>query len=156
VAAVACSGVLGSGAVQATPESDVVLLDATQSPPSVIKHFGAAEQLGAPVSGSLAFVSETKLFGTALGDTMAARNDVAYTLDTESGKAEPLYDAGAAFALGDLMCAPGCSSALCLLADAQANALAVWQIRDDASLKKQKPVVAGQSVGLPPRALGSL
>lgn len=156
LAAVACSGVLGSGAVEATPESDVVLLDATQSPPSIVKHFGAAELLGAPVSGSLAFVSETQLLGTALGDSMAARNDVAYTLDTESGKVEQLYDAGAAFALGDVMCAPGCASALCLVSDAQSSALAVWQIRDDASLKKQKPVVVGESVGLPPRALGTL
>ena len=154
--AIACSGLLGSGALTASPQSDVVLLDLSDSPPTIVKSFGASEQLGAPLGSALTFASETLLVGTAFGDTGASRNDVAYTLDTEDGTATQLYDAGAAFALGDVRCTPGCADELCYLADAQANSVAVWQITKDGKLNDQTPIVAGRSIGLPPRALGWL
>lgn len=154
--AIACSGLLGGAALTASPQSDVVLLDVSDSPPTIVKSFGASEQLGAPLGSALAFTSETRLVGTAFGDAAASRNDIAYTLDTEDGTATRLYDAGAAFALGDLRCTPGCADELCYLADAQANAIAVWQIAKDGKLEPATPLVTGKSVGLPPRALGSL
>jgi hypothetical protein len=156
LAAIACSGFLGSGVLEATPESDLLLLDVTQSPPAIVKSFGAAEQLQAPLSSSLAFVSETLLMGTTFGDAGTSRNDRAYTLDTETGEASELYDAGGAFALGDVLCTPGCAEALCLLADAQAGALPVWTITQSGALKRAGSIVTGASVGLPPRVLGSL
>ena len=154
--AIACSGLLGSGALTASSASDVVLLDLNDSPPTIVKSFGASEQLGAPLGSALAFASETQLVGTALGDAGASRNDVAYTLDTEDGTATQLYDAGAAFALGDVRCTPGCAAELCYLADAQANAIAAWQITKDGKLEVQTPLVTGKRIGLPPRSLGSL
>lgn len=156
LAAIACSGFLGSGALEATPESDVVLLDVTQSPPAIVKSFGAAEQLKAPLGSSVAFASETLLVGTAFGDAGTSRNDRAYTLDTETGQASELYDAGTAFALGEVLCTPGCGEALCLLADAEAGALSAWTITEGGALESAESIVTGESVGLPPRALGSL
>jgi hypothetical protein len=134
----------------------VVLFDVTQSPPAIVKSFGAAEQLKAPLGSSLAFASETLLVGTAFGDAGASRNDRAYTLDTETGQASELYDAGTAFALGEVLCTPGCGNALCLLADAEAGALSAWTITEGDALESAESIVTGESVGLPPRALGSL
>ena len=36
------------------------------------------------------------------------------------------------------------------------NAVAVWRITKDGRLNGQAPIVTGKSIGLPPRALGSL
>jgi hypothetical protein len=151
VVALSCSGVLMDA--DPKPRSAIVLLDATARPPVEIRRVAAASQLGAPLGFALAFASETLLVGVALGDTTAGRNDVAYTLDLGSDTAHVLVDAGAAFAFGDVRCAPGCSD-LCFLADAQANALRVWKV-NGASLVAQASVPVDPSIGLPPRYLGA-
>ena len=158
VVALACSGVAGdvdsTQAPAPTLRSDVVLLDATAHPPVEIRRFGAAVQLGAQLGSSIAFASETLLLSVALGDSSASRNDVLFSLDTTLGTARVLLDAGAAFALGDVQCAPGCTD-LCFLADAQANALHVWQAAG-VTLSARPPIPGDTTVGLPPRTIGAL
>jgi hypothetical protein len=158
VVALACSGVASDmdAAQNAAPtrRSAIVLLDATVQPPVVITHFAAAAALGAPIGGAIAFASETVLVSVALGDSGAQRNDIAFTLDTTLGEPQLLLDAGAAFALGDVHCAPGCTN-LCFLADAQANALDVWKVSGD-TLSAQPSIATDASIGLPPRAIGAL
>jgi hypothetical protein len=149
--AVSCTGVLGDA--DPKQRSAIVLLDATVHPPVEIKRFAAASQLGAPLGFTLAFASETLLVGVALGDLQAPRNDVAYTLDLASGTAQVLIDAGAAFALGDVRCAPGCND-LCFLADAHAKALRVWKA-NGSSLDALASVPVDPMVGLSPRTLGA-
>jgi hypothetical protein len=156
--ALACSGVTSDldSAQNPAPmlRSAVVLLDATVQPPVVLQQFDAAAKLGAPIGSTVTFASETLLVSVALGDSTAQRSDVAFTLDTSVGTPEMLLDAGAAFALGDVRCAPGCTD-LCFLADAQANALHVWKAAS-VTLSEQPPVPGDTSIGLPPRAIGAL
>jgi hypothetical protein len=158
VAALACSGVASDLDTAQNPaptlRSDIVLLDATRAPPVVLKQFAAAATLGAPIGSTLAFASETLLVSVALGDSTASRTDLAFTIDTSLGTPQRLLDAGAAFAFGDVRCAPGCSD-LCFLADAQANALHVWKAAG-ATLTQEPSVVTDPSIGLPPRAIGAL
>ena len=150
VVALACSGFLGD--TEPNHRSALVLLDATAHPPVELKRFAAVSQLGAPLGSTLAYASDNTLVGVALGDTQAGRNDIAYALDLGSGMTRVLADAGAAFAFGDVRCAPGCTD-LCFLADASAKALRVWKA-NGASLAAQASVPVDPGVGLPPRALG--
>lgn len=156
--ALSCSGVSGDvdAAQNPTPtlRSAIVLLDATVQPPSELQRFDAATTLGAPLGSTITFASETMLIGVALGDATASRTDQAFTIDTSQGTPTTLLDAGAAFALGDVRCAPGCTD-LCFLADAQANVIEVWKA---ASTKlSTMPAIPGDtSIGLPPRAIGAL
>jgi hypothetical protein len=152
VVALSCSGVLNDA--DPKPRSAIVLLDATVRPPVELKRFDAATQLGAPLGFTVAYASESLLVGVALGDSMAGRNDVAYTLDLASGNAQVLVDAGAAFVFGDVHCSPGCTD-LCFLADANTNALRVWKA-SGSSLEPQASMPVDPSIGLPPRSIGSL
>ena len=156
--ALACSGVTSDvdAANDSAPtlRSDLVLLDLAAHPPAITRRFQTAAQLGAPLGSSLSFATETRLVGVALGDVTAKRNDVAFTLDTSVGTPELLLDAGAAFALGDVRCAPGCTD-LCFVADAQANELHVWQV-SGATLSEQPAVPGDTTIGLPPRTIGAL
>ncbi len=152
VVALACTGVLGDN--PPTERSAIVLLDATTHPPALLQRFAVAVQLGAPLAPALAYAGESALVGTTLGDTQASRNDVAFVLDVTSGMATVIADAGAAFAFGDVRCAPRCTD-LCMLTDAKANALRVWQA-NGSSLEAKDSTPVDPSVGLPPRAMGAL
>jgi hypothetical protein len=158
VVALVCSGVASdsdsAGAPAPTLRSAVVLLDATVRPPVELQRFDAAAQLGAQLGSTIAFASETQLVSVAMGDASTNLNDIAFTLETSEGTAQPLLDAGAAFSLGDVRCAPGCTD-LCFLADAQANALHVWHATAE-GLSEQAPVQADSNIGLPPRTIGAL
>jgi hypothetical protein len=139
----------------------LVLVDATVDPPKELRRFSTASVLDAPLAPSLAFATEKLLLGVAYGDTTATRNDWLYSVNVDSGEVTRVTDAGAAFALGDVLCSPGCSD-LCFLADAELKpsgastkgALRVY----DASGKElpDKSFAVDPSIGLPPRSLGAL
>jgi hypothetical protein len=158
VVALSCSGVASDVDSEQNPapteRSAIVLLDATVQPPVELQRFDTATTLGAPLGSTIAFASETLLIGVALGDATASRTDQAFTVDTSQGTPTKLLDAGAAFALGDVNCAPGCS-ALCLLADAQANVIELWKATG-ATLTAMPAIPGDTSIGLPPRAIGAL
>lgn len=150
--ALACSGVLADP--DPSSRSDLILLDATVEPPAILQRFQAAAALGAPIGSALGFASETLLLGVALGDSSANRNDLAFTVHTGNGKLSRVFDSAAAFALGDIQCAPGCTN-LCFIADAQANAVQVWKT-SGLTLEPQPAIATDPSIGLPPRAIGAL
>jgi hypothetical protein len=151
VIAVSCTGVLSDADPKA--RSAIVLLDTTVRPPVELKRFDTASKLGAPVGPALAYANAGLLVGVALGDMGAGRNDVAYSLDVESGAVQTLADAGGAFALGDLRCDPGCSD-LCFLADGKAANLRKWKATGS-SLDALDPITVDPSIGLPPRTIGA-
>jgi len=151
--AVGCSGLLSD--FEAKSDSDVLLLDITQSPPVLTAHFKVAKQLGAPVTSALAFISDTVLLGIAYGNNRD-RNDVAYTLDLDSGKAEQILEAGGSFKLTSVHCAPGCEPALCFMTDSEAGVVRAWSIGERGSLTARSPIETGTSIGLPPVGLGAL
>jgi hypothetical protein len=151
VIAVSCTGILGD----ADPKlrSAIVLLDATVHPPVELKRFDTASKLGAPVGPAIAYANAGLIVGVALGDTTAGRNDVAYSLDIESGDVQKLADAGGAFSFGDLNCSPGCSDT-CFLANAKTSVLQGWKVKG-ASLDPLDGVSVDPSINLPPRTIGA-
>jgi hypothetical protein len=152
VVAASCSG---EGAEQTNvATSGIVLLDATQSPPVVLERFPTSK--GGAVGPSIAFASETTLVGFLYGDLTITppRNDVAFALDTTTGAMTTLLDAGAPFVLGDVKCTPGCADT-CVMADAHANGLRVWDITAS-GLTLASTVSVDPKIGLPPRNLGEL
>ena len=88
-----------------------------------------------------------------LGIDSGTKSTKTLVLDIESGEVQKLADAGAAFAFGDLHCAPGCSD-LCFLADGKASVLKVWKVKES-SLDALDSVSVDPSIGLPPRAIGA-
>jgi hypothetical protein len=147
VVALSCSGLAHS-------RSAVVLLDATAHPPRELMRFDVAPALNAPPASPLAFASETLLFGVALGDKQAGKNDLVYTLDTSTAKTEIVFDGGDAFVLGDVRCGSGCTD-LCFVADAHAVGLRAWKVEGSA-LTMQPFALVDPSLGLAPRSLGGL
>src|SRR5260370_11667409 len=150
--AVSCSGLLSQNAT--TEGSAGVLIDATGHPPRELRRLASASARGAPLGSTLSFASQGLLVGVAFGDLAAQRNDVAFTVDLASDVTSPLLDAGAAFALGDVRCSPGCGD-LCFLADAHANGLRVWKV-DAGKLDARPTMPVDTTIGLPPRAIGAL
>jgi hypothetical protein len=154
---ISCSGGFDANAAGRT----LILIDATSDPPKELRRFSTAAELDAPLAPSIAFASEKLLIGVAYGDTTAARNDSLYSVNVDSGEVSKLTDAGAAFALGDVFCSPGCAD-LCFLADAElkpAGATAKGALRVYDSSGKELPDRAfpvNPSIGLPPRSIGAL
>ncbi|HSU41012.1 MAG TPA: hypothetical protein VLJ38_15650, partial [Polyangiaceae bacterium] len=150
--AVVCSGVLGrAGAFE---QSAVVLLDATVEPPVELARFAVGAELGASLSPTLAWASDSLLLGATYGDLERGVFDLAYALDLTTGSARQLLDSGGAVVLGDTLCSPGCSD-ICFMADAQAAALRSWKVEGD-EIAQGQDVAVDPGIGLPPRALGFL
>ncbi|HEY3595231.1 MAG TPA: hypothetical protein VGL13_15200, partial [Polyangiaceae bacterium] len=82
-AAIACSGLYNFDAKQFdAAHSDVVLFDATTTPPVPLKRFGLAASLNAGIQPILAFGSNSMLIGVALDNGTA--KDRAFSLDVDS------------------------------------------------------------------------
>jgi hypothetical protein len=152
VVALACGGI--STDTDPKQRSGIVLVNATAHPPVELKRFSVATALGAPLDSTLAYGSEDVLLGVVVGDAMAGRNDVAYSVDVASGTPKMILDGGMPFVLGDVRCAPGCSD-LCFLTDANTNVLRSWKVTG-ASLAAQASLPVDPTLGIPPRALGSI
>jgi hypothetical protein len=152
VVALACQGI--STDPDPKKRSSLVLVDATAHPPVEYKRIDAVSALGAPLDSTLAYASEDVLLGVALGDSQSGHNDVAYTADVSSGMTRMLFDGGMPFVLGDVRCSPGCDD-LCVLADANAKTLHAWKVSGN-TLTAQGSFAVDPSVGLPPRAIGSI
>jgi len=149
---VSCTGLFADGAGQ-LGRSDVVVLDATTTPPAVQRRYAVATTLGAPVAPALAFDGETRLLGVAYGELAASRGDVLFALDLGSGEVRKLATSSRPFTFGDVRCS-ACTGA-CLFADAERGMVRrfQWNGVAYAELPEIRIDAAG---GLPPRLLGGL
>jgi hypothetical protein len=149
--AVSCSGKL------ATPDDAgraLILIDATTSPPAELRRYPEADVLDSPFAPYLAFASEELLVGVAYGQDGGPRNDSLFTVNVDTGEVKVVLDAGAGFALGDVLCSPGCTDS-CLLADANSKTVRVLRT-ENGRLTEERAVAVDPSIGLPPRYLGAL
>jgi hypothetical protein len=133
--------------------SDVVVYDASVTPPVELRRLGLGVKLGAALQPALAFAREDALVALTYGDS-ATPGDSVVAVNPATSDVTSLAQATASFVLEGLHCAPGCGD-VCLVSDAQRNKLRRWQVSatgfaalDDATLDTV--------VGLPPRDIGGL
>lgn len=154
VAAIACSSMENATTNMFSPaNSDIVLYDATQTPPVEMKRLGLGTTLNAGIQPQLAFVSENLILALTYGGNATA-GDTAFTVDTSTGTITQLGAESTPFAYDGVRCSPGCGD-VCLLSDAQQNALLRWQV-EDGGLDPLSNVDVDPTVGLPPRDIGGL
>ena len=150
--AVSCSGVFFAGPVAQAAQSDVVVLDTTRRPPVERARYGVPSKLdGQALAPALAFATEDLVLGVSFGDVAAGRSDTGFALALSTGVVTTFTHA-APFALGDLLCVPGCS-ARCFIADASRVAI-VPLLVDSGSVIATAPLQVDTTTGLPPRSLG--
>lgn len=149
--AVACSGLLRDRAVEGQ-RSAVVLLDASTRPPKVIRTVPAPA--GVPLLAQIGFASESTLLGGTYGSLDAGRTDTIVAIDASTGAITRLADAGQAFVVGDVRCAPGCGP--CFVTDARANAIRVFSPDPDGRIVEGVAQPVDRVTGLPPRYAGFL
>lgn len=152
--AVTCSGVFSSGPVAQAAHSDLVVLDAMHRPPVERARYGVPSKLnGQTVAPAIAFATEDLLLGVGFGELAGAgRPDVAFSLSLRSGEVT-IVTRGSPFALGDVICMPGCSDR-CFLADASRGAI-IPLIVDADLITAAPPVPVDTTTGLPPRSLSA-
>ncbi len=154
VAAIACSSQENTTTGQFDPAmSDVVLYDATQSPPKEMRRLGLGVQLAAGLQPTLTFASEDALVAMTYGGN-ATPGDTVFAVNATTGHVMPLGQATMPYVLGGLHCSPGCGD-VCILSDAEKNKLRRWQV-DSGALRPLDDVTVDSVVGLPPRDIGGL
>jgi hypothetical protein len=156
VAAIACSSMstTTNGVTKYDPtKSDIVLYDATKSPPVETKRLGLGTTLGSGIQPELVFAAEGTLVGLTYGGNATA-GDTAFTVDPSTGKATTLATADGPFNLGGLRCSPGCDD-VCLLGDSAKSVLHRWHL-DKGAMSPLTDVNVDPTVGLPPTLIGGL
>ncbi|HXX69251.1 MAG TPA: hypothetical protein VEK07_18850, partial [Polyangiaceae bacterium] len=136
-----------------TADSDIVLYDATQTPPVETKRLGLGTALNAGIQPELTFVSEDVILALTYGGNATA-GDTAFTVNTSTGDVTQLAAETMPFVYGGVRCSPGCGD-VCLLGDMKQNALIRWQVTDGA-LTPLSNVNPDPTVGLPPVDIGGL
>lgn len=156
--AVACSSFIDrTGAAPDVTASGIVLLDATQNPPTELRRFAAQDLASGPIQSSVTFVDDATLLfktQTALG---AAADNRLFLLDLATGAATLLATAerghsgsGFGIAFGGMHCGAGCGDP-CLVADASRGVLLRFDI-EQGELEAAAHVEIG-GAGLPPVSL---
>jgi hypothetical protein len=155
VAAIACSSAENAKTSQYDPaKSDIVVYDATTTPPRELRRLGLGTKLNAGVQTSIAFATEDTILALTFGGN-ATPGDTAFTVSATSGDITPLAQATKPFVFGAVHCSPGCGD-ICLLSDAERNKLRRWHAVADGGLNALDDQVVDTVVGLPPRAIGGL
>jgi hypothetical protein len=153
-AAIACSSKEDTTTSAYDPShSDIVLYDATKTPPVETRRLGLGAKLGAGIQPQIVFASETKVVGLTYGGN-ATPGDTAFAVDTATGDVTQLAAATMPYSLAGLHCAPGCGD-VCVLADAEHAVLRRWTV-DGGALTSMPDVTVDPTVGLPPRDIGGL
>ncbi len=154
VAAIACSSVEDMSTSMFDPsQSDIVVYDATTSPPKETRRLGLGTKLGAGLQPAIAFAGEDAIVALTYAGN-ATPGDTVFAVSATTGEVTPLGQSGMAFVLGGLHCAPGCGD-VCLLSDAERNKLRRWQF-DKGTFTALDDVTVDTIVGLPPRDIGGL
>jgi hypothetical protein len=161
VGAIACSGQPDATNNSFTPSgSDIVLYDLTKTPPVETRRLGLGTSLNSGIQPQLTFASETTIFAltyggnATAGDTVFAVDTGTTTADTGTVGVTQLGSETMPDVYAGPYCAPGCSD-VCLLADAQANAILRWQFANGTFTPMSNATV-DTTVGLPPRDIGGL
>jgi hypothetical protein len=154
VAAIACSGVVDMTTGQWNPAvSDIVVYDATRTPPRETRRFGLGVKLGAALQPAIAFAGEDAIVAMTYGGNVTP-GDTVFAVRASTGGVTTLGEATKPVVLGGLHCAPGCGD-VCLLTDAERNKLRRWHF-DDGTFTPLDDISVDTIVGLPPRDLGGL
>jgi hypothetical protein len=133
--------------------SDIVVYDATRSPPAEVRRLGLGVKLNAGIQPAIAFANEDLLVAMTYGGN-ATPGDTVFAVSVTTGGVTPLGQATMPYVLGGLHCAPGCGD-VCLLSDAERNKLRRWQLVSGALMPLSDDTV-DTVVGLPPRDIGGL
>jgi hypothetical protein len=154
LAAIACSSKENTTTNLFDPtKSDIVIYDATQTPPVEVRRLGLGVTLNAGLQPAIAFASEDAIVALTYGGN-ATPGDTAFAVSATSATVTPLGTATMPFVFGGLHCAPGCGD-VCLLSDAERNKLRRWQFGAGA-FTALDDVTVDTVVGLPPRDMGGL
>ncbi len=155
LAAIACSSFEDRTTNTFDPaKSDVVVYDATVTPPRELRRLGLGVKLNAGLQPPIAFASEDAILALTYGGN-ATTGDTVFAVSATSGAVTPLGQSTKPFVLGGVFCAPGCGD-VCLLADAERNVLRRWHVEPDGSFTALPDQGVDTVVGLPPRTLGGL
>ncbi len=154
VAAIACSGFENMMTLQWDPTlSDVVVYDATQTPPRETRRLGLGAKLGSALQPAIEFASEDAIVAMTYGGN-ATPGDTVFAVSPTTGVVTALGQTSQAYAFGGLHCAPGCGD-VCLLGDAEENKLRRWHVANGAFTSLGDATIE-TIVGLPPRDIGGL
>jgi hypothetical protein len=154
IAAIACSSSENMTTHQFDPTlSDIVVYDATQTPPKEVRRLGLGMKLGAGIQPAIAFASEDALVATTYGGN-ATPGDSVFAVSVTTGDVTALGQSTMPYVLGGLHCAPGCGD-VCLLSDAESNKLRRWRLTSGTFTPLDDATV-DTVVGLPPRDIGGL
>jgi hypothetical protein len=155
IGAVACSGSLNPDTWEYVPEeSDIVILDLTETPPVELRRFGIGRRLETGLQMDLEFASETQLLSLAYpgGD---ASGDQVLSVAVEDGNHEILHTTSSPYTIGGVTCAPGCSD-ICLVTDAEEGVVRRFLVTESGGFEILPSVAVDTAIGLPPRRLGAL
>jgi hypothetical protein len=154
VAAIACSSAEDMSTSMFDPaQSDIVVYDATTSPPKETRRLGLGKKLGAGLQPAIAFAGEDAIVALTYGGN-ATPGDTVFAVSPTTGEVTALGQATMSYVLGGLHCAPGCGD-VCLLSDAERNKLRRWQFAKG-TFAALDDVTVDTIVGLPPRDIGGL
>jgi hypothetical protein len=160
LAAIACSSTASMTGVFDITKSDIVVYDATVTPPMELRRLGVAKALGSAVQPQIAFATENEILALTYGGNAAA-GDAVIAVDATTGAVTSLGADTMPFVLGGVRCYPAPGD-LCLVGDAEQNALRRWQVASleggdaGAAFTPLSNVVVDPTVGLPPRDIGGL
>jgi hypothetical protein len=165
LAAIACSSTASSTTNQFdTTKSDIVVYDATVTPPVELRRLGVAQRLGFAVQPQIAFASDHEILALTYGAN-ATGGDTVIAVNAMTGDVTTLASNTASFVLSGTRCFPQCGG-VCLVADAENNALRRWQVGagaggdsgdgGTATFTALSNVTVDPTVGLPPRDIGGL
>ncbi len=155
LAAIACSSMENMTTNQFDlSASDIVVYDATVTPPRELRRLGVAAALGAAVQPEITFATDDAILALTYGGG-ATPGDTVLAVSATTGNVTSLGQSAAPFVLGGMHCSPGCGG-VCMVSDAERNRLRRWQVADDGTFTALADAVVDTVVGLPPRTIGSL
>jgi hypothetical protein len=151
--AIACSSTADMNGKFDPTKSDIVIYDATLSPPMEMRRLGLGAALNSGVQPTIAFADEDTILALTYGGN-ATPGDTVFSVATSTGAVTPLGQATMPFMLGGMHCSPG-SGDICVLSDAEHNVLRRWKVAG-AALSQLADVPVDPTVGLPPRDMGAV
>jgi len=155
LAAIACSSLENTTTNKFDPSaSDIVVYDATVSPPKELRRLGVATKLNSGIQTEIAFATEDAILALTYGGN-ATPGDTVFAVSATTGAVTSLGQATMPYVLFGMHCSPGCGD-VCLLSDAERNKLRRWQVASDGTFMPLADVTVDTVVGLPPRSIGAL